>query len=196
MEDRDGLRWRKSTFSGGNGSECVEIGTDDRTPVVHVRDTKSRERGMLTVSSTVWQRFMADLKAGHASQPQALPPDTPERPTILMDGGALGCGCYLALISVMSRKTTGKNRAVSSGGFTGAGVPSSSSASSAAVTMICHSPGPVCARIVPAIHGQSARGPFSSAPVVGYWTQTSVPFTNVPSFSITPPTRAFPTASR
>ena len=68
--DVTGVRWRKSSKSGGNGGGCVEIGTDARTPVVHVRDTTSRERGMLTVDSSTWRTFLDDLKAGRADLPR------------------------------------------------------------------------------------------------------------------------------
>jgi Domain of unknown function (DUF397) len=61
------LTWCKSSYSSqGN---CVEVGTDDRTPVVHVRDTKSRERGELTVTAATWREFTGEIKAGRLDLP-------------------------------------------------------------------------------------------------------------------------------
>ena len=48
--------WRKSTYSGGNGGACVEVG---RAPdYVGVRDTKNRDLGHLTVSAAAWRTFI------------------------------------------------------------------------------------------------------------------------------------------
>jgi len=63
MESTD-LTWRKASASSNGGSSCVEVGTDRQTPVVHVRDTKSRERGMITVTAASWRTFMNQIKAG------------------------------------------------------------------------------------------------------------------------------------
>ncbi|MFY1620636.1 DUF397 domain-containing protein [Micromonospora sp. WMMD736] len=41
-----GARWRKSTRSGNNGGDCVEV-ADNRPGVVLVRDTKDRDGGTL-----------------------------------------------------------------------------------------------------------------------------------------------------
>jgi len=48
MEGTNGdlTAWRKSTYSGGNGSNCVEVG--DSAPVVLVHDTKDRAGAVLT----------------------------------------------------------------------------------------------------------------------------------------------------
>jgi Domain of unknown function (DUF397) len=67
--DVTGVRWRKSSKSGGNGGGCVEIGTDDRTPVVHVRDTTARHRGMLTVTAESWGAFLGEAKSGRLDLP-------------------------------------------------------------------------------------------------------------------------------
>lgn len=61
MEHESELVWRKASKSG-NGGECVEVAS---TPgKTYVRDTKSRERGMLTVDAATWQRFMDEIKRG------------------------------------------------------------------------------------------------------------------------------------
>jgi hypothetical protein len=56
--DDTGLKWRKASKSG-NGGNCVEVASAGS---VHIRDTKSRERGMLTVSAETWRAFIAEIK--------------------------------------------------------------------------------------------------------------------------------------
>jgi hypothetical protein len=52
--------WRKSSYSDANGGDCVEVGTDAR--VVLVRDTTKRDGGTLLFTAQAWQRFMNALK--------------------------------------------------------------------------------------------------------------------------------------
>jgi hypothetical protein len=52
--------WRKSTYSGGGGSECVEVGGTSTT--VLVRDTKNRNGAILNLEADAWRRFTAKLK--------------------------------------------------------------------------------------------------------------------------------------
>lgn len=51
--------WRKSSFSSGQGGECVEVGNADG---VAVRDTTDREGATLTFSAEAWGRFTASLR--------------------------------------------------------------------------------------------------------------------------------------
>ena len=52
----DRLTWRKSSYSGGTGGQCVEVG---RAPEhVGIRDTKNRDLGHLTVSAAAWRTFI------------------------------------------------------------------------------------------------------------------------------------------
>ncbi|MEV7213984.1 DUF397 domain-containing protein [Kitasatospora cineracea] len=53
--------WRKSSYSGGNGGECIEV--DDANPGT-VRDSKDPEGPRLTFTARTWQTFVADVKAG------------------------------------------------------------------------------------------------------------------------------------
>jgi len=53
--------WRKSTYSGGNGSNCVEVGGS--TSVVLVRDTKDRAGAVLRFGPGAWRRFAATIKS-------------------------------------------------------------------------------------------------------------------------------------
>jgi hypothetical protein len=52
-------RWRKSSYSGGNGGGCVEVAG---TPgVVVVRDTTNRAGAVLVLPAAAWQLFTAGL---------------------------------------------------------------------------------------------------------------------------------------
>jgi len=53
------LKWRKSSYSGGQG-DCVEVGT--AAPIVAVRDTKDRQGPALTFSAEAWRRFAGQVK--------------------------------------------------------------------------------------------------------------------------------------
>ena len=59
MEQVETLLWRKSRASGSNGAECVEVASDGQQ--VHVRDTKSREAGHITVSASAWRVFVSQV---------------------------------------------------------------------------------------------------------------------------------------
>ncbi|MET8087553.1 DUF397 domain-containing protein [Micromonospora sp. NPDC005197] len=56
--DLTDARWRKSTKSGGNGGDCVEV-ADNLPGVVLVRDTKDRDGATLTFSPQSWRSFVA-----------------------------------------------------------------------------------------------------------------------------------------
>ena len=53
------MSWRKSSYSGANGS-CVETASGDS--VVLVRDTTNRDGGTLTFTADAWRTFAAELK--------------------------------------------------------------------------------------------------------------------------------------
>jgi hypothetical protein len=61
--DLTGAKWRKSTRSGSNGGDCVEV-ADNLPDVVAVRDTKDRDGGTLVFGRTEWSAFLADIKDG------------------------------------------------------------------------------------------------------------------------------------
>lgn len=56
--------WRKSTYSGGNGS-CVEIA--DLGTAAAVRDSKDRNGPKLVFASDEWCSFLDGIKAGSHS---------------------------------------------------------------------------------------------------------------------------------
>ncbi|MFD3354800.1 DUF397 domain-containing protein [Streptomyces fradiae] len=52
----DRLAWSKSSYSAGDGGECVEVAA---TPArVHVRDSKDTTRTALAVEPTAWAAFV------------------------------------------------------------------------------------------------------------------------------------------
>ncbi|GAA3788077.1 DUF397 domain-containing protein [Streptomyces coacervatus] len=52
----DGLAWFKSSYSAGNGGECVEVAVSPAR--VHVRDSKDTTRAALAVEPTAWAAFV------------------------------------------------------------------------------------------------------------------------------------------
>jgi Domain of unknown function (DUF397). len=54
--------WRKSTYSGGNGGECVEVATN-LPGVVAVRDSKNPNGPILTFTPDQWRTFLKDIKS-------------------------------------------------------------------------------------------------------------------------------------
>ncbi|MGH3325944.1 MAG: DUF397 domain-containing protein, partial [Streptomyces sp.] len=53
--DASALLWTKSSYSGGNGGECVEVAHSPAS--VHVRDSKDHQGPRLTVGHTQWAQF-------------------------------------------------------------------------------------------------------------------------------------------
>jgi Domain of unknown function (DUF397) len=54
------MNWRKSSYSGDNSGNCVEVaGSGNR---VLVRDTNDRNGAMLRLSPDAWHRFAAKVK--------------------------------------------------------------------------------------------------------------------------------------
>ncbi|MEV7784613.1 DUF397 domain-containing protein [Streptomyces sp. NPDC088106] len=53
------LNWFKSSYSGDEGGECVEVAAD-RT-AIHVRDSKERGGPRLAFARDTWAGFVADL---------------------------------------------------------------------------------------------------------------------------------------
>ncbi len=65
MEHIDGLNWRKSSYSGGNGGACVEVASHDG--MILVRDTKDYGHGAVhRYDPAVWRAFIADVRNGES----------------------------------------------------------------------------------------------------------------------------------
>lgn len=61
MEDTD-LTWHKATMSSNGGGGCVEVASN--TTATFVRDSKSRERGHITVTHEAFAEFVVLIKRG------------------------------------------------------------------------------------------------------------------------------------
>jgi hypothetical protein len=63
MADLTGAVWHKSTRSGGNGGDCVEVAVN-LPGIVAVRDSKDRAGGTLVFTSAQWVVFLDGVRAG------------------------------------------------------------------------------------------------------------------------------------
>jgi hypothetical protein len=61
MEDHIEPRWRKSSYSGNGGSDCVEVAT--RPGTVAVRDSKDPHGPVLTLTPDAWASLTARLRS-------------------------------------------------------------------------------------------------------------------------------------
>jgi len=57
-----GAMWRKSSYSGGNGGTCVEVGIAG--PAVAIRDSKDPDGPQLAFAADTWKAFAERVKAG------------------------------------------------------------------------------------------------------------------------------------
>ena len=61
MDHIDGLTWCKSSYSGSNGGNCIQVAVAADT--VAVRDSKDPHGPMLAFDARGWQRFTELVKA-------------------------------------------------------------------------------------------------------------------------------------
>jgi hypothetical protein len=59
--DLTSANWRKSSYSGGNGGQCVEVASNPAA--VAVRDSKDRSGAVLVFTPAQWRAFTARVKA-------------------------------------------------------------------------------------------------------------------------------------
>ncbi|MFJ9741143.1 DUF397 domain-containing protein [Streptomyces sp. NPDC101166] len=59
MSDRE-LTWFKSSYSSGEGGECLEVAT--RPTTIHIRDSKDPAGPVLDLSPGTWAAFTSALK--------------------------------------------------------------------------------------------------------------------------------------
>ncbi|MFE2276912.1 DUF397 domain-containing protein [Streptomyces sp. NPDC059454] len=50
------LRWFKSSYSGSDGGNCLEVAT--HPAAVHIRDSKTPDAPHLTVTPKAWTAFL------------------------------------------------------------------------------------------------------------------------------------------
>ena len=76
--------WRKSSYSGGNGGECVEVASADG---VMVRDTTDRDGVTLSAPACVWRTFADELEAQLGQDQPPLAPFRAEQGRRVVAGG-------------------------------------------------------------------------------------------------------------
>ncbi|WP_328341168.1 DUF397 domain-containing protein [Streptomyces violaceus] len=60
-------QWRRSSYSGSSGGECVEV-ADLGLPGVAVRDSKNPEVGILALSPEAYVAFVGHVGRGGTSE--------------------------------------------------------------------------------------------------------------------------------
>jgi hypothetical protein len=61
MDKLDSRTWRKSSYSGSNGGNCIEITTGPGT--VAIRDSTDPHGPVLSVTGQDWKRFADQVRA-------------------------------------------------------------------------------------------------------------------------------------
>jgi hypothetical protein len=61
MDHLDGLGWRKSSYSGSNGGNCIEVAA--RADAMAVRDSKDPQGPVLIIWPRDWRQFTSQIKA-------------------------------------------------------------------------------------------------------------------------------------
>ena len=69
MDRLDRAQWRKSSYSGTNGGDCVEVARN-LPGIVAVRDSKSPDGSRLAFAPAQWLAFTAGIKAGEFDLPR------------------------------------------------------------------------------------------------------------------------------
>ncbi len=61
--DLNVVTWRKSSYSGDDGGDCIEV-APGFPGLVPVRDSKNPEGPALVFPAAAWQAFVAGVRAG------------------------------------------------------------------------------------------------------------------------------------
>jgi hypothetical protein len=61
--DLSGAEWRKSSYSSGNGGQCVEVARN-LADVVAVRDSKNPDGPALVLTPEQWLAFLSGARDG------------------------------------------------------------------------------------------------------------------------------------
>jgi uncharacterized protein DUF397 len=59
MRDRMNSPWRKSSYSGSGGGECVEVGAGTS---VFVRDSRDHAGAVLSFTADAWSAFVGSIR--------------------------------------------------------------------------------------------------------------------------------------
>jgi Domain of unknown function (DUF397) len=92
-------RWRKSSYSGGEGGNCVEVA--EVTSRVLVRDTKDKTGPMLRFTPDAWRRFSEQMKGARSLASDSRP---------ILQGHPRVPGCPLCDPSTLLRAVAGRGR--------------------------------------------------------------------------------------
>ena len=65
--DMSRIEWRTSSYSTGNGGNCVEVGADPLH--VAVRDSKDPDGPKLAFTAEAWDTFIEHIKHGWPGHP-------------------------------------------------------------------------------------------------------------------------------
>jgi uncharacterized protein DUF397 len=60
MEQIDALQWRKSSFSGNGGGNCVDVAADGEK--IYVRNSKNPGGAMVAFTQSEWKAFLSGAK--------------------------------------------------------------------------------------------------------------------------------------
>jgi Domain of unknown function (DUF397) len=63
LTQSDDLAWRKSSYSGANGQDCVEVASLPKGGRA-VRDSKDPDGPRLAFTASEWRAFIAGVKDG------------------------------------------------------------------------------------------------------------------------------------
>lgn len=56
----ENLAWFKSSYSGGEGGECLEVAPSPHT--IRIRDSKNPDGPVLSLSLTAWTEFLPHVR--------------------------------------------------------------------------------------------------------------------------------------
>ncbi|MET8162378.1 DUF397 domain-containing protein [Sphaerisporangium sp. NPDC005289] len=60
--DLSDVKWQKSSYTGSNGGNCVEVAQLSR--LIAIRDSKRPDGPKLFFTAGEWSAFLGDVKAG------------------------------------------------------------------------------------------------------------------------------------
>lgn len=60
----DATAWRKSSYSGGNGGDCIEVAPGFLPDAIPVRDSKDPLGPALVFRAEAWASFVSAVRSG------------------------------------------------------------------------------------------------------------------------------------